>query len=294
MQLVALAARSVFNFYPPAFRAAIEPALPALLLDASQLAVEVMRAEQEGILFPDAARQVRFPLLGRVHFGLGDLLQRRLPVELRDGVRAAVRQAARGDLDGLRRAFFTAAVRRDDPQAALMRFLLYQAVRLNLLVATWDDPAVEVLGSLARIEREAQGMLDEILAMEELHDEEVRPLQVVVSEFFIRAFQDAEEARRAVMMQSAEAISIIQGLVESTTLVRALYAPDAAVACPDAFEDDMGSQQLADRYPDHFTTANAADLRRSRLRRAIAQGKPPVATRGDRLIDLIREGHDEE
>ena len=291
MQLVTYATQKIIELYPPEIRAQIEPELPSLMLDAASLALEVMRAEQDKILFHEAAQQIRFPLLARVHFGIQDLLQSRIPKELREGFRVFARQADQTDLEPLRRSLFHEAARRGEPQAALLRFFIYEFLRADLLIATWDEPAFEVLGVLERIEDQAQKLLDELLDLKEMHEEEVRPLQLVAAEFFVHAFRDAETAQR-VLTGSEESIDIIERMIEATRTIRTLDAPDAAVARAEVFEEEMGSQQLADRYPHHFATANAVDLRRSRLRKALSQGN--VAVHKDRFIDLILEELEQE
>jgi hypothetical protein len=105
-------------------------------------------------------------------------------------------------------------------------------------------------------------------------------------EFFGRAFKDAATAQR-VLTGSEESMDIIEQMIDATRAIRTLDAPNAAVARAEVFEEELGSQQIADRYPHHFPTANAVDLRRSRLRKAFSKGN--VAVHKDRFIDLILE-----
>lgn len=286
MELVLDSVRAVARHYPAWLQAEIELALPSVALEASRLALEVMQAERDGIPYAEAVRRIDLPLMGRVHFGLEDLLQSRLPPALRDAVRSLAHAAKRGEFEGFRRALFAGAAREGEPQAALLRFLLYEGARIDLLVATWDLPELEALGTLGRIDREAQAVLSRRLAMPEMHDGEVRPLHVVMAELAVRAFGDADAASLAAQEQS-EAMDFILQLAEVTRTIRGLDAPYAAVARADAFEEEMDSQRLVDVYPWHFRSPNAVDQRRSRLRRMIKAGKPPVVLDGSRLIDVI-------
>lgn len=291
MQFILDSVHALARHYPPWFQAEIAEALPALRLEAMRLALEVMQAERDNIPYADAVRRVDFPLMGRVHFGLEDLLQHRLPPFLREAIRSLIGAARCGEFDELRRAMFDGAAN-DDPQAALLRFLLYEGARFDLMVATWDIPELEVVGALARVDREAQRILQERLAMPHMHAPDVRPLHVLWADLALHAFGDAEAATQS--LQDPESIGLVQRLTEITRIIRGLDAAYAAVARADAFSEEMGSQQLVDRYPWHFSTSNAVDKRRSRLRQAVSEGRPPVVTDGSRLVDLIQGAAREE
>src|SRR5262249_47949735 len=159
----------------------IEDALPSLGLEATRLALEVMQAEQDGVPFADAVRRIDFPLMSKLHFGIEHLLQHRIPPEVRQGIKELTAATKRADFDGLRRAIFAAASA-GDPQGALLRFLIHEGNNVDLLVTTWEAPEFEVLGALGRLEYEGQRVLYERLAMREMHDDDVRPFQVMLAE----------------------------------------------------------------------------------------------------------------
>lgn len=288
MQLVVDSMRAVVQHYPGWLRAEMEEALPSMALEASRLALEVMQAERDGIPYVDAARRIDFPLMGRVHFGLEDLLQQRVPDFVRQAVRSLAAATKRGEFDELRRCLFAGAARRDTPEAALLRFLLYEGARIDLLAATWHIPELEVLGALARIDAEAQTILEARLSMPQMFEGDVRPLHVLVVDLALRAFGDAESVALA-LQERDDAVELVLRLVEATRTIRGLDAPNAAVARAEAFDEEVGAEQLCDRYPWHFASPNTVDQRRSRLRRAIAGGAPPLVTDGSRYIDVIRE-----
>ena len=287
MQLVLDFARTIIGFYPAVVQEELREALPSITLEASRLALEVMQAERDNVPYVDAVHRVTFPLMGRVHFGLQDLLQYQLPAPVRAALGGLAAAAKGGGFEDLRRSLFASAAGEDDMQSALLRFFLFECARIELLVATWELPEVEVLGSLARLDREAESIIRARLAMKEMIDQDVRPLNVVAAELFLRAISDADGAARQ-MLGGSDAIQMVLHLVEATRMIRGFDAANAAVARVDAFESEIGSQQLADRYPWHFSTPNAVDKRRSRLRRAIADGRPPYVEDGSRMIDFIR------
>lgn len=289
MQIVTDTLRVLMPYYPQPIREQIDGALDAIGLEAVQLAAEVMRAERDGIPFHDAANRVDFTLLARVHHGTADLLQRRIPLALRGALRGMGAAARNGAFEHIRRATFLRALG-DGPEAALLRFLIYQAARLNLLVLTWDDPSVEVLGSLARIDREAESIVRQLLAQTEIAAPDVRPLHILVAELAVRMTGDIREVMSSVarMDRQRDAVSLLEQMIDATRLTRSLEGADAAIARSSTFDDDLGSQEIADRYPWHFRTAAAVDQRRSRLRRQLS-GARPLAKQQHRMIDLIQD-----
>lgn len=154
---------------------------------------------------------------------------------------------------------------------------------------TWDDAAVEALGCLDTIDRTAQQCVADFLRTVDPVPEGVRPLHVLVSEMFLRMMQDYS-AMRAWVRQSKEVFHAIERLIDATAVTRKLDAKDAAVVRGQL--DELGSQEIADRYPWHFATASAVDQRRSRLTRRLSGGRRVKASR-DRLIDILRDGMSE-
>lgn len=278
MQLVLDSVRIFAKHYPPWMQAEVEEALPALSLEATRLGLEVMQAEQDGVPFADAVRRIDFPLMSRLHFGIEDLLQHRIPKEFRKTIRRLAAATKRGEFDDLRRALFAAAAAAG-PEGALLRFIIHEGNNIDLLVATWDAPEFEVLGALGRAEYEGQRALYQSLAMPEMHAHDIRPFHVMLSELVVRAFGDAADVA-LVLNGHGEAVDVVLQLVEATRTIRGLDAADAAVARADSFDEDIGSQELVDRYPWHFSSVNAVDQRRSRLRRKIAKRKPPLVLDG--------------
>lgn len=269
---------SVVPFYPAALRRQIRRELPALRTQALRLALEVLDAEAQELRFAEAVLRPDFPLMARVHFGIVDALCHRIPPKLRNAIRDAINAAARGDFDDGRQLMFAIATRRNDPEAALCRFVLWQAIRMNVFVMTWDEPLVEVSGVLAEVEADAENWLRSALEVPDMFDEDVRPLHVLVAE---ASFRITESVTAGI---SAEFAAELIQTVEDLHAVRAMYAADVAALWPGAANGPLGSQQVADRYPQHFSNANNVDQRRSRARRK--KSRRPA---GDRLVDLLRD-----
>jgi hypothetical protein len=282
----------LLDLYPRRLRPDLTDALAELALDAVRLGAEVVEAETCGLGFSDAARDhERFPLMAKVHFGLHDLLQ----VELAPGqaamTSALLDETAGADLDGLRRSWFLLAGEHDGAAGgALMRFLLYQAVRLNAWVLTWQNGApLEAAGALRRFDDEIETDVRARLAMVEMRDPDVRPLHVLVVEALERLAGIWQAEHDALRTGEPETYARFEGLIEAATVARDLGAGDAALVRNEidgaVGGKRLGSHALAQRCPT-LRSQNATDQRRRRLLARLAAGPRPQPS-GRRLIDLI-------
>lgn len=284
MQLVRTLAWSMAEFYPPRVRKQIEREMPTLVTQAARLALEVMDAEARGIRFAEAALRPDFPLMGRVHFGVIDTLRNKIPSQLRQPLREMLRASVRGDFDDLRQLTFAIASQRNDPEAALCRYLLWEAIRMNLFVLTWGEPKAEATGALADAELEDEKTIRAMLRVPAMFEDGLRPLHVLIAEAMVRLTELTRERLREIGLRPTDLTEELMHTVEELHAVRALEAADAAALCPGPMNGPAGGQQVADRYPQHFRNANAVHQRNRRARRKL--GRPPS---GDRFIDLIRE-----
>lgn len=278
--------RTMLALFPRDLRSEVESCLPALGRAARRLADEVFEAESQGLTYIEAIEHPTFPLMARVHHGVLDTLQWRFPPRALEGLRLVCRSAARGEFDPFRRLLFVVAGRKDDPDAALARFLIFQAVRLNMYLWTWKKPEVEASGCLTSIEEDAQKLLDDFLACPDVAAEDVRPLNVLVAEVLVHLGRKVTAKARLLREHVGDVIREMIDDTEALRMVRALPAADAAVFRPGRSPEPLGAQRIADRYPWHFPSANAVDQRRSRLRKRLDPDSSPVAS-GDRLVDLL-------
>jgi hypothetical protein len=287
----ALLQQVVLPFFPASVRDSMEHELPLVALQAYQLGVDVMVAEQQGIRYSEAVRRPEFIKMGRVFYGAINLLQWRLPSAVLEAVRAMLRCAMSGKFEPTRKLLFVIANRKHDPEAALCRFLLWVAVRVNLVVLTWDDPGVDVRGSLDATEDAAEDALRQLLSQadSEIQEADFRPLHVLVADAAMHLYIHDRTIVEAMSGFKAELQEMLTN-AEALELVRALDARSAAMFWPGGSSGEMGSQQIFDRYPQHFESANALEQRRSRLRRKIAAREPS----GDRFIDVIRSSDGDE
>lgn len=278
--------RYVAGFYPNPLREEIEAATPVLALHATRLGTEVLLAEEQGLRFSQAVVHPDFPLMERVYFGLQAMLQHRLTPELRGTVSTMIQHGIEGGFDSARELLFAVATQ-NDPDASLCRFFLWTGVRLNLLVASWDDPEVQASGALDAMEDRAEEVLRELLQVPSLiFQEDVRPLNVLVAEMLIHTSADVRQRLALAMGKYGGELTQIMTNAEALTLVRQLDDRHAVLFQPGPFEGQAGSTQIARRYPMQHPSPNALEQTKSRFLKKWdpATNSPP----DDRFIDVLR------
>lgn len=269
----------IVSLVPGELRQLIEGETEAISLSAARLGLEVLDAEQRNIGFTFAVeRSAEFPLLGRVYFGAVNLLQWQVPPVVRETLRTFFDHALGGQFNSTRKLFFLIAQRKNDPEAALCRFLLWSAVRINLLILTWHQPQVEASGVLDDMERRTEHILTQLLNVDDIHEPDFRPLHVLIA----KVLEDTCAAAAPLLMGAMTELEAEFG--DALRLVRGLNASDAAIFHPGRFTGPPGSQQILDRFPQHhFESTNAIEQRRARIRKRGNDVHPS----SDRFIDLI-------
>lgn len=288
----------LLSFYPDHVRPDVEAALPELELQAARLGMEVLHAERSGVSYAEAARRPGdWPLMARVHYGILDFLQFEIPRDLTEVVRVVFGRVQAWDgLEDLRRlAVCHAALHSNRADAALVRLMLYQAMRFNLWLITWDDSTPEALGCMTQIDLDAEAVLRDRLAQDEMFDEDVRPLHVLVADAVYSLQARFDEARARFAAEAPEIIEFVsETLYRATEEARGLNAADAATL-RNEYAGCIGdvrleSLLLSERHPHLLPSPEAVDMRRSRLRKKLKAGGR-VRTR---VIDVLRSAALEE
>lgn len=268
---------------PPSLRPLIENAAPLVSLSAARLGLEALDSERRAIRFSSAVeRPSEFPLMGRVYWGALNLLQWQVPQNVRHGVQVVLTQALTGKFESTRKLLFLIAQRKDDPEAALCRFLLWSAVRLNLLILTWDRPEIEALGVLDDIENRTEAVLRELLTVEDIREPDCRPLHTLVAALLVDVCESTKGlATGAMSTLDADKLGALE-------IIRQLEARDAALFSPGRFSGIAGTQQVRDRFPQHdYRSVNAMQQQRTRTRKKVRNEASGLKPSSDRLIDLI-------
>ncbi len=169
-------------------------------LDA--VADEALQARMEGLGLADAVRDARFEALRQFHQDLRDAMFVEIPRELEplvDGLRAPERAGSNAAL-GQALAALAHPVEDDpeplatDHQRALAELLIFESVRLRLLVAAWHSDAFEQLGGEeADVDDIAWEEVEALLANPNVLLPGVRPLQVMFAAASVSLAKDASE-----------------------------------------------------------------------------------------------------
>jgi hypothetical protein len=225
---------------PPALRPLVAEAVPLLSISAARLGLEALDSEKRAIRFSSAVgRASEFPLMGRVYYGALNLLQWQVPQNVSRALHAVLTQAISGKFESARKLLFLIAKRKEDPEAALCRFLLWSAVRFNLLILTWDLPHVEALGVLDGIEDRSEAVLRELLTIEDILEPDCRPLHTLVAALLVDVCACTERLLTAGATSDIDAVQL--GAMQ---IIRQLDAREAALFHPCRFS--KGSGQSAD------------------------------------------------
>jgi len=276
----------VWPHLPTQLQAAAMAAGPAMRLQLERLALEVHDAEARGLRYAEAVRQPHFPLMAAVYFGAQDVLRDRVPAAVRAALKPLLALAAEGHLDPARQLCFVFARDRSTAEAALGRFLLWCALLLNLRIHTWDHPQPEALGVLTAMELTAEQRLKELLESPELREPDFRPFHVLVLGLLEHTRCVTETLWSVLVEELGPGIQELLQRAEGLRETRRLTGRDAAVLECRLLEPTIGSQQLSDRYPQHYSSASAVDNQRSRVLKRLGNGEYEFVD--DRLIDLLK------
>jgi hypothetical protein len=282
----------VARCYPPALQATVEAELPGLQFQALRLALEVVNAEGEGIPFADAVqRPMSFPLMTKLNHGAIAMLQFEVPEEALDYIRDLFARLVHEDVGDLRQAVLGATASRT-PEGALLRFLLYQAARIDRWLRVWRQPAFEATGALQQIDREAQLSLEFWLKLSPNLPSDVSPLRLADAEsmFLLKAL--AERKLDELRTMQADAMEEFQAILQAASLARELSFEDSVVL-RNEYQSHIGahrlaSAELAEIYPSSFPSPNAVDQRAHRVRSKMQSNDAPSGEIGPRLLDLMQ------
>lgn len=278
--------------------------LVELQQDLDRVAEEAARARAEGIALPKALHDPQFPALARFHQDLRDSLFLEIPAEL-DGLVASMRSphaAAASEEFGNTLARMAQDDDEDDAshevQRALAELMVFEAVRLRLLLAAWDSQAFERLGG-------EETDIDEI-AWEEvsalLHDPvvlhpDVRPLPLIFASASVAMARDAADRADDLRRVSGDVREELSMRARLRAALRELRLPES-VLLENALSGLLGvdRQELRDLQESRpialeGLSRQAMDQRVSRGRRALAHAPATwPKRRRPALFDLLRQG----
>ena len=304
--------------------------LPELRDELEQVAIEALDARMRGVT-PDAAVcDERFPNLVAFHTGLRDALLLEIPRDLQPWIAAiggrdveaqlpdakpkagpdaaeveAQNQAVAGRLATLHQDLFARAFGADPAnagdgpaqlQAALAELLLFESVRLQLLVTVWSSTEFESLGGDEQaIDEIAWAEVQAMLLEPELTEDDVRPLPVMVAAGNIALARDAADRAEALRMVTEDQRETLRMRARLRAALRELRLPES-VLLENALagllgEDRKELMELQEERPVALDglSRQAMDQRVSRGRRALTDEPDKWPSRRQpALFDLLR------
>ena len=278
----------------------VSRAFEELKLGGAQLAIELTQAEVRGVRLAQAVRDAEaYPRLVQAHNSVLDILSAELPFDIESLFKRLIDSPGLPPIDQLQRDLGRVAASKNGMQAALARFLLFEMVRIAVLVSTWSEaPDLYRVGVDDDVwDYRAEENLEVLLAhpgdME--GPDGIRPLEVVLTATLQDLLRYAEEASRAIARISHE----LDRQYESRAVVeKALRDAPAheAVLIRNVFGVAWGHQRLevprlASQHPLLFEgiQRNTIDQLVSRRKRAMKERgfeAVPARTR-PALIDLF-------
>jgi hypothetical protein len=277
--------------------------------DLDAIAAEAAQARLEDLALPDAVKAPGFPALREFHQGLRDALFLEIPRDLLPWVEgvATPEGAARAGLPelydrlyGIARQSPTVPATEDHSmllQVALAELLMFESVRLRLLVTAWSSPEFESLGGTEDdIDRIAWTEVEVLLADPALADPSVRPLAVMIASASVSLARDAAERAEALRRVGADARedlrvrARLRAALRELRLTEAVLLENALAALTGDERVELGELASARPLALEGLSRQAMDQRVSRSRRALSREKAHwPSRRAPALFDLLRD-----
>lgn len=270
--------------------------LAHLEVELQRLALDAHAAIAQGIPFADATLDFEnYPHLARAHAALDDILTLSLPPELETWVRKLLGTPEPPTFEGMRTALVATAADPSRPlQKALARFLLFEGVRLQLVVMVKWFPKETIgvgvgLGALSRI---AEDRIQVWLAAEDPVPADTRPFHILVAAALHAFDEHVGELRSSLASLKNDFIEALRRQADIETFLNEMDATDALLF-RNELAPELGEQKLT---VDHLqrrhiivmgsVSRNALD---QRFRRARSRGVERLRRQRVALLDLIRE-----
>jgi len=259
-------------------------------------AYEANDALAGGVGLAAAARDAgRFPSLYRLHAAIGDALEMSLSPEIDAWLEEARQSADR--LEALREGLVPLAAHGAPLEAALARFLLFEAVRARLLVAAWaTDTAFEAMGGAAEdVDVIAAAEVARLVAAwPALEASEgggggggVRTFRLLLAGAMVELTRHAEELRESLARAQGDVVASFAERAAIEGQLRELEPVDALLIRNEMArylgEDRVTVEELMERHPVLLGgyQRDALDQRVSRFRKRLRQGGlAAIRTRG--------------
>ncbi len=273
--------------------------------ELAAVALEALQARDEGLGLAQATRDPRFEALRQFHQDLRDALFLEIPKDLQPWVEGLQAPSGAASTAALGRALTAVAhpvsAEERDPlaseqQRALAELLIFEAIRLRLLVASWQSEAFEQLGGEeSDVDDIAWEEVQAILADPAVLLPEVRPLQLMFASASVSLARDAAERADALHHVGGDLREELSMRAKLRAALRELRLPES-VLLENALSGLLGSERLGlielqEERPVALEgmSRQAMDQRVSRGRRALSRTESAwPRRRRPALFDLLR------
>ncbi|MEZ4452324.1 MAG: hypothetical protein R3B09_22850 [Nannocystaceae bacterium] len=275
--------------------------------DLEAVAREALEARRRGLPLIDAFEHPDFPELRVFHSGLRDALFLEIPRELEPWVKAvtdagsAAESAPLGQLQRMLVDVAQGARGSDDPevaelQAALAELLVFEALRLQLLILALGTDEFELLGGEeSDVDAVAWAEVEAMLHQPFLRDPEIRPLHVLRAGASVALARESAERAEALRLTTDEYRDEVHMRARLRAALRELRLPEA-VLLENALASLLGGdrRELLDLQAERPVALDglsrqAMDQRVSRGRRALTRARQSwPQRRRPALFDLLR------
>ncbi|MBL8973290.1 MAG: hypothetical protein JNK56_22075 [Myxococcales bacterium] len=276
--------------------------LGELQAELEGVATEALNARRAGLSLLEAVWDPRYPGLREFHQGIRDALFVEIPQEFEPWARAATSSRGDASFEGMQRTLFTFARAHGDDdlsalQAALAELLVFEAVRLRLLVTALGSDEFEVLGGEeSDVDAIAWAEVRALLHRDELTDPEVRPLTVILAAANVALARDAAERAQELRSSGDDFREELRMRARLRAALRELRLPEA-VLLENALSALLGGdrRELVDLQAERPValdgmTRQAMDQRVSRGRRSLTRPRAGwPRRRRPALFDLLRD-----
>jgi hypothetical protein len=274
-----------------------------LRAELDEVAEQARQALDEGVPLSAAVADPRFPALVRFHQDLRDSLFVELPRELagwvEQGVGQAGPQGALGFVDSLALLARQAGPANDPAaplQRALAELLVFEALRLRLLLAVWQSEDFERLGGEeSDIDAIAWEEVAILLDDPALSDARVRPGVLMLAAAQVSVARDAAERAEALRRSSDDVREQLHMRARLRAALRELRLPESVLlsnALSTLLDEprlELPALQEARPVALEGLSRQAMDQRVSRGRRALTRTREDwPRRRSAALVDLLR------
>jgi hypothetical protein len=265
-----------------------------------RVGLDAFHARQSGVRFHVAAGDSEnYPHLRRFHLAANDLLQLSLPEELVPWLERLVRSPVPPIAEELQHLLARLAMNPATPgvERACIEFLLYQGVRLNLVIAIWREQLTAASAGvcMADVDRLADQELDWLLLHADQLGPQDRPLNILVAQGMLSLTLHVQELLhelRAVAGDVAKALrlrAVFEAYLRNKDLTDAVLIRNRF--SPEIGEQRLPLELLQAEHPLALAGMSRAamDQRVKRLVDGLERGRDIAERREPTLIDIIEQ-----